>query len=37
MIDAHCHLNFQTFVSDVEEVIGRAKDKDINIINVGTA
>lgn len=37
MIDAHCHLNFQAFTDDVEEVIKRAKDKDIKIINVGTS
>lgn len=37
MIDAHCHLNFKAFADDVEEVIKRARDKKIEIINVGTA
>lgn len=37
MVDAHCHLNFQAFTEDVEEVVKRAKDKKIEIINVGTA
>jgi len=37
MIDAHCHLNFQAFVKDVDEVIKRARNKKIQIINVGTA
>lgn len=37
MVDAHCHLNFQAFAEDVEEVVKRAKDKKIEIINVGTA
>ena len=37
MIDAHCHLNFQAFAKDVEEVIKRARDKKIEIVNVGTA
>ena len=31
MIDAHCHLNFQAFAKDVEEVIKRARDKKIEI------
>lgn len=37
MVDAHCHLNFQAFAEDVEEVVKRAKNKKIEIINVGTA
>ena len=37
MIDAHCHLNFQAFDKDAEEVIKRAQEKNIKIINVGTS
>lgn len=38
MIDAHCHLNFQAFNNDVEDVIRRAKEKGVEkIINVGSS
>lgn len=38
MIDAHCHLNFHSFESDLDEVIKRAKEKGVDkIINVGTS
>lgn len=37
MIDVHCHLNFQAFESDVEDVIRQAKEAGItHIVNVGT-
>ncbi|HUD44248.1 MAG TPA: TatD family hydrolase [Patescibacteria group bacterium] len=37
MIDAHCHLNFQAFESDTDEVIKRAFAKGVTkIINTGT-
>jgi len=36
MVDAHCHLNFHAYKHDVEEVIKRAKNDKIKIINVGT-
>jgi TatD DNase family protein len=37
MIDVHCHLNFQSFKNDYDEVIKRALDKGVTrIINVGT-
>src|SRR3989344_124273 len=37
MIDVHCHLNFNKFESDVDEVIKRARKAGITkIINVGT-
>jgi TatD DNase family protein len=38
MIDAHCHLNFQAFNEDFDEVIKRAKEKGVEvIINTGTS
>ena len=38
MTDAHCHLNFQAFEKDLDEVIQRAKDAGVNrIINVGSS
>ena len=38
MIDVHCHLNFHSFRSDVDEVIKRAFDKGVTkIINTGTS
>lgn len=37
MIDTHCHLNFNAFKDDVEEVIKKSFDAGvIKIINVGT-
>lgn len=37
MIDVHCHLNFPQFDKDIEEVIKKAKEKNVEkIINVGT-
>lgn len=37
MIDSHCHLNFNAFESDVEQVIKNAKKAGITvIINTGT-
>ena len=35
LIDTHCHLNFDEFENDREEIIGRCLDKNIWIINVG--
>lgn len=35
LIDSHCHLNFEDFDSDREEIIGRCLDNNIWIINVG--
>lgn len=38
MIDAHCHLNFPNYKTDLEEVIKRAFDKGVEkIINAGTS
>jgi TatD DNase family protein len=38
MIDAHCHLNFEAFDKDYEEIIKRAKDCGVEIIiNTGTS
>jgi len=38
MIDAHCHLNFDDFEKDLDEVIQRAKKKGVEkIINIGTS
>ena len=37
MIDVHCHLNFPQFDKDIEEVIKKAKERNVEkIINVGT-
>lgn len=37
MIDVHCHLNFNSFEKDYDDVIHRAKDQGVEIIiNVGT-
>lgn len=36
LIDTHAHLNFAAFKSDAPEVIRRALDSDIWMINVGT-
>ncbi len=32
LIDTHCHLNFQAFEKDLEEVIARAKSEDVEKI-----
>ncbi|MCL5435230.1 MAG: TatD family hydrolase [Patescibacteria group bacterium] len=38
MIDTHCHLNFNAFKNDYDEVIKKALDAGVNkIINVGTS
>lgn len=39
LFDAHCHLDFPQFDNDWEEVIERARNRDINMINsgIGTA
>ncbi|MCL6096775.1 MAG: TatD family hydrolase [Patescibacteria group bacterium] len=38
MIDVHCHLNFNAFKNDYDEVIKKALDAGVNkIINVGTS
>jgi TatD DNase family protein len=37
MLDVHCHLNLPQFSNDLEEVLQRAKEKDVEkIINTGT-
>ncbi len=36
LIDTHCHLNFHTFEIDSEEVIVRAQEKNVLMLNVGT-
>ena len=35
-IDIHAHLNFAIFKDDVSEVVSRAREKNVAIINVGT-
>jgi len=35
LIDTHCHLNFEDFDNDRDEIISRCLDNDIYIINVG--
>lgn len=36
LIDTHAHINFKAFETDFSEVIQRAFDNDIFVINVGT-
>ena len=36
LFDAHCHVNFGLYGDDTEAIIGRAKDKGIGLIAVGT-
>ena len=36
LFDSHCHLHFSQFDNDREEIIGRLKEADIKVINVGT-
>lgn len=35
LIDTHCHLNFDEFENDREEIIGRCLDNNVWMINVG--
>jgi len=35
LIDTHCHLNFDDFKNDRDEIIGRCLDNDIWLINIG--
>ena len=35
LIDTHCHLNFDEFENDREEIIGRCLSNDVWMINVG--
>ena len=35
-IDIHCHLNFDDFNLDIDEVIARAKENEVGMIVVGT-
>lgn len=37
LIDSHCHLNFQAYSEDLEEVIQRCNQADMKLINVGAA
>lgn len=36
LVDTHTHVNFQPFLDNYREVIGRATDQDIVVTNVGT-
>ncbi|MFH1789449.1 MAG: TatD family hydrolase [bacterium] len=36
MIDSHCHIHFQAFKDDYQEVISRCKEKNCAMIAVGT-
>jgi TatD DNase family protein len=36
LIDTHCHINMNTFRQDGAEVLQRALDADVAVINVGT-
>ena len=36
LIDTHAHINFNAFAKDAEEVIERALDNEVLMINVGT-
>lgn len=37
LIDTHCHLSFKAFDDDWQDVVKRARDKDIRMIAVGAA
>lgn len=36
LVDTHCHVNFSAFKDDADDVIRRALDNDIWVINVGS-
>jgi TatD DNase family protein len=36
LIDSHCHINFSSYKDDSKEVIARALDDNISIINIGS-
>lgn len=36
IIDTHCHVNFQPFRDDWQQVVARAFDRGVGMINVGT-
>ena len=36
LIDTHTHLNFQAFRDDYDQVIDRALEEDVWMVNVGT-
>lgn len=36
LIDAHAHLNFPDFDVDREEVIGRIRESELGVVNIGT-
>lgn len=36
MIDTHCHVNFEAFNKDYQKVIGRAMEKGMKLITVGS-
>ena len=36
IIDTHCHLNFRAYKADIDEVIRRCFDKNVEMITVGT-
>ena len=37
LIDSHAHLNFEAYQDDLSEVIGRCRQEDMSVINVGAA
>ncbi len=36
LIDTHAHVNFKAFENDAKEVLQRALDSGVNVVNVGT-
>ena len=36
MIDTHCHLNFEDFTNDLEEVVGRARAEAVKMVVVSS-
>lgn len=36
LIDTHCHVHFQAYKEDMDEVIQRSLDEDVQMITVGT-
>jgi len=37
LIDSHTHLNFEAYQDDLSEVIGRCRQEDMAVINIGAA
>ncbi|MFA5029234.1 MAG: TatD family hydrolase [Patescibacteria group bacterium] len=36
LVDSHAHLNFKAFDDDLEEVVGRCRNREMKVVNVGS-